>query len=193
MELTNATLNEVLLPPFLFIVVFCFLCCQIKRTCYTIATDQPEAEAIAIPQPQTEPSTVEKILQADVGRTPVVEEPATPSPQPDTLATEDFEDVPVEKDTAETVTSVEPISTQQTEFYAQVLAVIDKLGKREARKLMGSLKLQQKRNGVELSTELMIASIRREFKVSPERVIEVMSDRLPELLPAALDSQQLAS
>ncbi len=101
MELTIATLNEVLLPPFLFIVVFCFLCCQIKRTRYTTATDQPEAEAIAIPQPQTEPSTVEEILQADVGRAPVVEEPATPFPQPDTLATEDKEDVPVEKDTAE--------------------------------------------------------------------------------------------
>jgi hypothetical protein len=55
-----------------------------------------------------------------------------------------------------------------------VLAVIDNLGKREARKLMGGLKLQQKRNGVELSTELMVASIRREFKADPERVIEVI-------------------
>jgi hypothetical protein len=194
MELTIATLNEVLLPPFLFIVVFCFLCCQIKQTRYTTATDQPLAEAIVIPQQKTEPSTVEEILQADVGRAPVVEEPATPSPQPDTLATEDKKDVPVEKDTAETVTSVEPISTQQTEFYAQVLAAIDKLGKREARKLMGGLKLQQKRNGVELSTELMIASIRREFKVDPERVIEVMSDRLSELLlNATTQPDQLAS
>ena len=193
MELAIATLNEVLLPPFLFIVVFCFLCCQMKRTRYTTAIDQPEIEPIAIPQQKTEPYSVEEILQADVGSVPVVEEPATPSPQPDKRATEDFEDVPVEKDVEETVTSAEPISTQQTEFYAQALAVIDELGKREARKLMGGLKLQQKRNGVELSTELMIASIRREFKVNPERVIEVMSDRLPELVPPTADPIQLAS
>jgi hypothetical protein len=193
MELTIATLNEVLLPPFLFIVVFCFLCCQIKRTRYTNATDQPEAEAIAILQPQTEPYSVEEILQADVGRVPVVEEPATPSPQPNKRATEDKKDVPVEKNAPETVTSAEPISSQQTELYAQALAVIDQLGKREARKLMGGLKLQQKRNGVELSTELMVASIRREFKADPKRVIEAIRERLPELLPAYSDPIELAS
>jgi hypothetical protein len=76
-----------------------------------------------------------------------------------------------------------------------VLAVIDNLGKREARKIMGALKLQQKRNGVELSTELMVANIKREFKASPDRVIEAIRDRLPELLSNATSSQpdQLAS
>jgi hypothetical protein len=58
---------------------------------------------------------------------------------------------------------------------------------------MGGLRLQQKRNGVELSTELMVASIRLSFKASPERVIEVIRDRLPELLPATADPIQLAS
>jgi hypothetical protein len=59
---------------------------------------------------------------------------------------------------------------------------------------MGGLKLQQKRNGVELSTELMIASLRREFKASPERVIEVIRSRLPELLSnATAREEQLAS
>ncbi len=208
MELTIATVNELLLPPFLFVVTFCFLCCQLPRTRTRLATPQPEAEAIAIPQPQDEPSTALEILkeqepvpaiiqdeelQGDVWETPVVDEPATAEPQPNTSVTEELKDVPAKKDVAETVTSAEPISKPQPELYAQVLAAVDGLGKREARKLMGSLKLQQKRNGVELSTELMVASIRREFKVDPERVIEVMSDRLPELLPAALDPQQLAS
>lgn len=208
MELTIATVNELLLPPFLFVVTFCFLCCQLPCTRTRLATPQPEAEAIAIPQPQDEPSTALEILkeqepvpaiiqdeelQGDVWETPVVDEPATAEPQPDTSVTEELKDVPAKKDVAETVTSAEPISKPQPELYAQVLAAVDGLGKREARKLMGSLKLQQKRNGVELSTELMVASIRREFKVDPERVIEVMSERLPELLPAALDPQQLAS
>jgi hypothetical protein len=87
---------------------------------------------------------------------------------------------------------LEPVSCQQPEVRTQVLAVIDNLGKREARKVMGGLKLQQKRNGVELSTELMIASIRLQFKADPERVIEVIRSRLPNLLPAVTD-QQLAS
>jgi hypothetical protein len=78
----------------------------------------------------------------------------------------------------------------QSSLEAIALAALDNLGKREARKLMGGLKLQQKRNGVELSTELMIASIRREFKVSPERVIEVIRSRLPELLPNATARQE---
>lgn len=92
------------------------------------------------------------------------------------------EDVPVLRDQAETVTSTSPVSNPQPLLYAQALDAIDNLGKREARKVMGGLKLQQKRNGVELSTELMIASIKREFKASPERVIEVINSRLPELL-----------
>jgi hypothetical protein len=197
MELTIATLNEILLPPFLFLVVFCFLCCHLPRPRYSTATIQLEAEdgAIAIPQQKT--STVEEILleqEPSPATTPAVEEPAASRPQPDTTAFKDLrEDVLVEKDAPETVASAEPISSQQTELEAQVLAIIDNLGKREARKLMGGLRLQQKRNGVELSTELMVASIRREFKADPERVIEVMSDRLPELLPATTTPIQLAS
>jgi hypothetical protein len=201
MELTIATLNEILLSPFLFIVTFCFLCCQLPRTRCTNATQRLEAFAIAIPQPQDEAYSVEEILpviqdeelQAHEREAPAVDEPATPSPQPDTPAVEDLENVPVEKDAPETVTSAEPVPDPQPGLYDQALAVIDNLGKREARKLMGGLKLQQKRNGVELSTELMVASIRREFKVDPERVIEVIRERLPELLPANSDPQQLAS
>ena len=197
MELTIATLNSVLLPPFLFLVVFCFLCCHLPRSCYSTATIGLEAEdgAIAIPQQKT--STVEEILleqEPSPAATPAVEEPAASRPQPDTTAFKDLrEDVLVEKDAPETVASAEPISSQQTELEAQVLAIIDNLGKREARKLMGGLRLQQKRNGVELSTELMVASIRLSFKASPERVIEVIRDRLPKLLPATADPIQLAS
>jgi hypothetical protein len=193
MELTTATINEILLPPFLFVVTFCFLCCQLPRARYTTATQLKEAEdgAVATQQPLDEPYSVEEIL---LEQESAVEESDTPSPQPDTPATEDFEDVPVEKDAAETVTSASAVDDPQRSLEAQVLAAINQLGKREARKVMGGLKLQQKRNGVELTTELMVASIRREFKASPDRVIQVMSERLPELLTdATFRKEQLAS
>ncbi len=192
MELTTATINEILLPPFLFVVTFCFLCCQLPRTRYTTATQLKEAEdgAVATQQPLDEFYSVEEIL---LEQESAVEESGTPSPQPDTPATEDFEDVPVKKDAAETVTSASSVSNPQPSLYAQALAAIDGLGKREARKLCSPLSIQQKRNGVELSTELMIASIKREFKASPERVIEAIRERLPDLLPATADPIQLAS
>jgi hypothetical protein len=192
MELTTATINEILLPPFLFLVTFCFLCCQLPRTGYTTATQLKEAEdgAVATQQPLDEFYSVEEIL---LEQESAVEESGTPSPQPDTPATEDFEDVPVKKDAAETVTSASSVSNPQPSLYAQALAAIDGLGKREARKLCSPLSIQQKRNGVELSTELMIASIKREFKTDPERVIEAIRDRLPDRLPATADPIQLAS
>jgi hypothetical protein len=192
MELTIATINEILLPPFLFVVTFCFLCCQLPRARYTTATQLKEAEdgAVATQQPLHEFYSVEEIL---LEQESAAEESDTPSPQPDTPAMEDFEDVPVEKDAAETVTSASAVDDPQPVLYAQALAAIDGLGKREARKLCSPLSIQQKRNGVELSTELMIASIKREFKADPERVIEAIRERLPDLLPATADPIQLAS
>lgn len=184
-----ATVNEILLPPFLFLVVFCFLCCQLPRQSYTTAIQEPETEAVVTPPTQTE--TVEEV---EVEQESAVEEHVLDQPQPDTPALY-LENVPALEEALETVTVTEPVSSPQPELYAQALAALDNLGKREARKLMGGLKLQQKRNGVELSTELMVASIKREFKVEPDRVIEAIRLRLPELLSNAATSQpdQLAS
>lgn len=184
-----ATANEILLPPFLFLVIFCFLCCLSKRQGYTTAIQQPETEAVVTPPSQSE--TVEEV---EVEQESAVEEHVLDQPQPDTPALY-LENVPALEEALETVTVTEPVSSQQTEVYAQALAALDNLGKREARKIMGGLKLQQKRNGVELSTELMVASIKREFKVEPDRVIEAIRLRLPELLSNAATSQpdQLAS
>jgi hypothetical protein len=192
MEFTVATINSILFPLFLFLVTFCFLCCQLPRHSHINSTIEPKAqeEAIATPQQEDEPESGEEILSE---QEPAVEGSAIPSAQPDTPVTEDLENVPVEADAGESVTAFS-VSNPQSSLEAQVLAALDNLGKREARKLMGGLKLQQKRNGVELSTELMIASIRREFKVSPERVIEVINERLPELLTnATAREEQLAT
>jgi hypothetical protein len=205
MELTTATINEILLPPFLFFVTFCFLCCQLPLKSYTTATIGPktEAETVTTAQSQDEPSTAleiqtliepvlaiiqDKELQADEREAPVVNSSSTSFPETDTPE--------VTAVSTALVADLKPEqgASQQPEVYAQALAAIDNLGKREARKLMGGLKLQQKRNGVELSKELMVASIKREFKAFPDRVIEVMSDCLPELLSnATTQPDQLAS
>jgi hypothetical protein len=192
MEFTVATINSILLPPFLFFVTFCFLCCQLPRNSYMTDTIEPKAqeEAIATPQLFDELYSGEEILSEQEA---AVEESAIASAQTDTPMTEDLENVPVEADAGDEVTSL-VVSSPQSSLEAIALAALDNLGKREARKLMGGLKLQQKRNGVELSTELMIASLRREFKASPERVIEVIRSRLPELLSnATAREEQLAS
>ncbi|NEQ27040.1 MAG: hypothetical protein F6K28_50115 [Microcoleus sp. SIO2G3] len=174
-----ATVNEFLLPPFLFLVVFCFLCCQLPRQSYTTAIQEPKAEAAATP-----PRKSETVKEVEVEQESAIEENFLNQSQPDTPAIENLENVPVEA-----------LNNPQPELCTQVLAVIDNLGKREARKIMGALKLQQKRNGVELSTDLMAASIKHEFKASPERVIEAIRLRLPELLSNAATSEanQLAS
>jgi hypothetical protein len=161
---TVATVNEILLPPFLFIVIFCFLCCQLK------------------------PGKVQGVLQAEG-----VQKEKTTLSSPALSTSPAVENVPVEQDGGETATLTEAALSLQPELYAPFLAAIDELGKREARKVMGGLKLQQKRNGIELSTELMVACIKREFKSSPERVIEVIRERLPDLLPAYSNSIQLVS
>ncbi len=146
-----------------------------------VQTVAPEPTVIEVAAASQESSQDEE-LKADIWEASVVEEPAV----------EELEDVPVDRNFVESAISAESVLNPQPELYIQVLAVLDGLGKREARKLMGGLKLQQKRNGVELSTELMVASIRLQFKADPERVIEVIRDRLPNLLPAVTD-QQLAS
>ena len=134
-----------------------------RRFRETVAPEPTTNEAAATPQ---EPSQDEE-MAADICSEPVTLEP-----------------YPLSTEVAATQTALvaelkpEPGTSQQPSLHTQVLAVIDNLGKREARKVMGGLKLQQKRNGVELSTELMIASIRLQFKADPERVIEVIRARL---------------
>jgi hypothetical protein len=188
-------MQDFMFATLLFTAYFCFACCFFYAP--SSSTEQlpkepeklkkEEKELLQVPT-QPQPTAIEKA--------PVPEPEQEPAPETQTEAkaiASPWEDVPVEADVDEIVTTVEPVSNPQPELYAQALTVIDELGKREARKVMGGLKLQQKRNGVELSTELMIASIRREFKADPDRVIEVIRDRLPELLPATADPIQLAS
>lgn len=117
-----------------------YLKAQIEEKDRTIK-QEIQAEIEQEPVLVTVPTVEEKAC--DIGSAPVV--------KPHPLSTE----VAAAETALVADLKPEPGASQQTELYAQALAAIDGLSKREARKLMGSLKLQQKRNGVELSTELI--------------------------------------
>ncbi|MGK7876660.1 MAG: hypothetical protein AB4426_26220 [Xenococcaceae cyanobacterium] len=77
-----------------------------------------------------------------------------------------------------------------TDLHTQAAAILESLNKRSSRRLCKPLGIQQKRNGIEKSLELIKAEIRRQFKESPERVINVIRDHLPELLPQSFSEQE---
>ena len=67
-----------------------------------------------------------------------------------------------------------------------VLEVIRGLKKRELRRILSPLGIQQKRNGVEITTELAVAQITRIYKEDSAKVTAVIRDKLPEKLPVEL-------
>lgn len=159
-----ATLNEVLLPPVLFSIVFCFVCCQLPRTNYTAAHPvETERAAVETPQPQIENAAINPSDTSSDAEEKV--ENLTPE--------ENTENVPVSLPVENTE---EKIVT--AELYARAVAAIDSLSKVKARKLCKPLGIQQKRNGVELSKELAIANIKRVLKINPELVISTLSAKL---------------
>jgi hypothetical protein len=97
------------------------------------------------------------------------------------------ENVTVEKATQEAL-----MKTVTLELYARTVAVIDNLNKVNARKLCKPLGIQQKRNGVELTKELMVANIKRVLKTNPELVISTISEKL-EIDLVATKEDSLAS
>jgi hypothetical protein len=98
--------------------------------------------------------------------------PPTPQTSP-TQAPEAIEEQP----------KVELNSLEDTTLYNLALQEIKGLSKRKARKLCKPLGIQQKRNGVEISQEMMIGFIIRKFRENPDRVISVIHQQLPGLLP----------
>jgi hypothetical protein len=164
-------MQDVLFATVLFVAYFSFACCLLGEhtSVLTPPSAKPQSEEVASSALvedlwDEQPITIAEALSAEVDPEPELE-----ISTPDTRVQE-----------------------AQPDISARALDVIDKLGKREARRLCSPLGIQQKCNGVELTTELMVASIRREFKTNPERVIEVICERLPELLsvPRQVDQKQ---
>jgi hypothetical protein len=72
----------------------------------------------------------------------------------------------------------------------QLLSLIDQFSKRQLRKLCHPLDIKQKTNGVEKSTDLMRAAIRRKCKENPQQIVCIIRQRLPDLiLPASVKSE----
>jgi hypothetical protein len=164
-------MQDVLFATVLFVAYLSFVCCLLgeRTSVESSLSTQPQAEEVASSALVEYPWDDQAITMASA------------------LGTEVDPEAEVESSTPE-----KQVQEAQPEITARALDAIDKLGKREARRLCSPLGIQQKCNGVELTTELMVASIRREFKTNPERVIEVICERLPELLsvPRRVDQKQ---
>ena len=164
-------INEILLPPVLLLIVFCFACCQIPRHSHSATVYTELINAVDLWSPVVEndganlEDSVEDLTPANsMEDVPMVLEPV------------DLEPVVLEP------VVLEPVQAQQQtvtpELYDQAVTVINGLNKVQLRKLCKPLGVQQKRNGVELSKQLMAGNIKKVFKTNPELVISTISERL---------------
>ncbi|MGH2415841.1 MAG: hypothetical protein ACRDEA_19560 [Microcystaceae cyanobacterium] len=193
---TLEPLNDVLFPFVLFFTYFCTACIilynQRQQNSVQPSPDEPQSFTIKEAfSPQFDPEPIEEEL-------PVADETNAQQNGEETLSSEEInseanrEEIvePVAAIALENSTSTQPNSPSQLNH--QAAAIIDKLNKRQLRKLCAPLGIKQKTNGVELTTELIKASVRRKFKENPQQVIAVIRARLPELMPTETPrSQQL--
>ncbi len=154
-------MQDVLFATVLFVAYFSFVCC--------LLSERTSVEGLSSAKTQSE-EVASSVIVNDMW-----------DDQPITMAEALGTEVDLEQELSNSTPDTR-VQGAQPDISVRALDVIDKLGKREARRLCSPLGIQQKCNGVELTTELMVASIRHEFKTNPERVIEVICERLPELL-----------
>ena len=173
--ITISAINDFLLPPFIFLVTFCFLCCQVAEPGTkneTTVQENKSANSLSSSQVTQDSTRAEPPKKTEVIEDQIEKINHSPESQEADTAKEikvcPNEELVNEKETEEEVL---PAGSEKLEI----------LTKRQARKLMSALKLQQKRNGVELSTELMKANLKREFRTNPQKVIEAIKRQLPEL------------
>ena len=154
------TINEIFLPAFLFAVVFCFLCCQLPRPCALISIDT----TTTVVETDEAISTLEESVEA-----------LAPAHEP----AHEVENVPVINNPVAVV--LEPVQAPPTvtpSSYEQALTVINGLTKVQLRKLCKPLGIQQKRNDVELTKDLMAANIKKVLKSNEQLVISTIVQKL---------------
>jgi len=166
----NATINEVLLPVFLFAVYFC-------------------AASTLMYHPQNLTTTYREIPETasqSNSTTPVDEFPLN---QP--LTTESIEEsslvvasenLSFEPDIPEIQQEEITDSREQNNIYIQTETIINNLNKRQSRQLCKPLGIQQKCGKVEKTLTFIKAEIRSLFKDEPERVIATIKEKLQELI-----------
>lgn len=168
-------LNTLLLPPFLFLLYFSIGALLLNAMRENAPSDQqPEhfmkqyADAFA----DDPPFEIDEI-------------PTNHSKQ----------EPPVENTPSETLITNTPSSLQQEEMvldtpksYDLLTNFIKKLKQPQLRKLCRPLGIQQKRNGVWLSTDLMRAEVQRNLKQNPTKVWQACQERIPKCVPHELYS-----
>ncbi len=193
------TINQILLPPFLFGVYLCIFCIIFKdlltisesrlQTLTTVsrtkesAPSTKEEDSLAIENSST--STKEKDF-------PTIKDPWISSQEKDSQVTKNTSiastqispDDPTDKPTNQESQVATKTIDENNSFFA---TLIDTLNKRQLRKLCKPLEIQQKSNGVEKTAVFLKAEVKNRFKTNPSKVIEVMVERLPELLPEKIE------
>jgi hypothetical protein len=169
MELTISTINSILLPPFLFVVTFCFLCCQLPRNNrHTTATPQPpEVELVTTPHPLQEPVAAIKDILPE-------QEPAPVKVSTVFEFIADGKDTPVVEDNA--IPKCDPIALLEASID------LNKLSIRACRAIAGQLTqldkerlgISQKVNGEDKPTSQLVAEVKHRLKKDPTTVAPVI-------------------
>lgn len=164
MDLFNIVFwNHILLPPFLFIVFFSSICLVVQHSS-TIT----ETSLIYTSNLNTVSSNSEKII-----------------PTENSKSKTKSDNIPKQTKDVKTQQQTEIVTSNN--FYFQVDNILKQLNKRQSRKICSPLNIRQRQNGVDKSLAKIKAEILTVFKTKPDKVIEAIYQRLPDLLPTSID------
>ncbi|NJP22529.1 MAG: hypothetical protein HC763_29895 [Hydrococcus sp. CRU_1_1] len=173
-----AAINDTLFPVVLFVIYFCFVS-VVRYNLKDKANVSYYKEVSKTSQAQSKPFTYRDAFSAAFDPDPVPE------------IAEEIMTSNAAQIVEEAIAPISPVLTDDKSIDAPITTplnqpsipeIIDRLSKRDIRKLCSPLGIQQKTNGTELTTELMKAVVKRKFKENPHMVVEVMSVRFPDLL-----------
>ena len=163
----NATINEVLLPVFLFAIYFC-------------------AVSTLMYHPQNLTTTYREVsgtVSQSNSITPVDEfhlnQPLTTESTEKSSLIVESESLSFEPDISEVQQEEITDSGQQNNIYIQTETIINNLNKCQSRQLCKPLGIQQKCGKVEKTLTFIKAEIRSLFKDEPERVIATIAGEVP--------------
>ena len=160
----TATINQILLPIFLFLCYFYTFC---------ILLHQPKEKTTTRLQPEEIIFFSYKDAFSEAF-----------DPEPETvLSPEENLSFQLKSESKVELHQQHTLAQSRQPLYEQTAAILDKLTKRNARKLCLPLGITQKTNGVEKTLTFLKAEIKTKFKDHPNLVIQVIQERLPGLLP----------
>ncbi len=197
------TINQILLPPFLF-GVYLWIFCIIFKDLLNISQSRTQPTTTVSRTKESFPSTKEEDSLAIEDSSTSTKEKDFPTIKDPWISSQE-KDSQVTKNTSIASTQISPddptdkATNQESQVATKTIdennsffvTLIDTLNKRQLRKLCKPLGIQQKSNGVEKTAVFLKAEVKNRFKATPSKVIEVMVERLPELLPETVE--ELAS